>query len=80
MTVGITETSIVVFAMFSVLAYMSIEYKRLMNGIPMLLLMVSVMMTALWQMGVMSEDFMWGTLVLHGVGLGSIVVLEEVNW
>lgn len=76
----ITDTTLIVFGITLVLAYMSMEYKYLYNGLPTLLVGSSVSAVAFYYIEfVVTEELMFMALILHAVGLGVMVIADEVK-
>jgi len=72
------KTELIVLAIMGVLAYMSVEYKRLLNGLPMILMGISVLGVVFSQIGYFSQRFMFIIFGLHAVSLGVIVTLDQI--
>lgn len=71
--------AILILACIAVLGYVSLEYKYLYNGLPIFLLGVSMVGIVFWQLGIFSGDMMFGLFGFHAIGIGVIVVLDEVT-
>jgi len=69
--------SILILAILAVLAYVSVQYKYMQNGLPVFLLGVSIASVVLWQLDITSVNTMFVVFGVHALGMGAIVVLEE---
>jgi len=70
-------TPLIILAVLAVLAYVSVQYKYMQNGLPVFLLGVSITGVVLWELSIVSANTMFVVFGVHALGLGAIVVLDE---
>lgn len=72
------ETELIVLAILGVLAYISVEYKSVQNGLPMILMGTSVLGVVFSQIGYFSQRFMFLIFGLHAVSMAFVIVMEQL--
>lgn len=71
------ETALVVLAILAVLAYLSVEYKNVQNGLPVLMMGVSIFGVVFQELGYFTERLMLIIFAIHGVGIGVLIVFNN---
>lgn len=81
MQAGDSELSLIIFVLgvLGLLGYVSLEYKYLYGGLPVLLLFVSVVLLIFWQIGLIVLELVLMGMAVQGAAVMFLVVANEVG-